>query len=183
MRPFKTPRLSGTVEDDQPRSRKLPGTQGIEVPDQVAAAEGLPEDLDSSVLGPYTVPNLTRRRRAGLYYLGGAILLALGVVAGLPTGMWLMVAVLSAIGLYHLAAAFDLRVADTEALSIANQQTDFPVGHASAAVGFEGWRARPIWNVLVFSADEPPSRRGLVRLDAVSGEVMDVLVEDNPEEF
>jgi len=74
-------------------------------------------------------------------------------------------------------------VTDTDALSIANQQTDFPVGHASAAVGFEGWRARPIWNVLVFSADDPPSKRGLVRIDAVSGDVKDVLVEDNPEAF
>jgi len=169
------------VDSDQPRSKKLPGTQGIEVPDEVAAAEGLPEDLDASLLGPYTVPNLTRRRRAGAYYVGGAVLVVLGISAGLPAGMWLIGGVLAAIGFYHFVAAFDLKVADTEALSIANQQTNFPVGHASAAVGFEGWRARPIWNVLVFSADEPPSKRGLVRVDAVTGEVKDVLVEDNPE--
>jgi hypothetical protein len=171
------------ADGDQARSRKLPGTQGIEVPDEVAAAQGLPEDLDASLLGPYTVPNLTRRRRAGAYYLGGAVLVALGVLAGLPAGMWLIVGVLAVIGLYHFVAAVDLKVADTDALSIANQQADFPVGHASAAVGFEGWRARPVWNVLVFSADDPPSQRGLVRVDAVSGAVRDVLVEDNPEEF
>lgn len=171
------------MDNDQPRSKRLPGTQGIEVPDEVAAAQGLPEDLDASLFGPYTVPNLTRRRRAGAYYLGGAVLVALGIATGLPAGMWLIVGVLAAIGLYHFVAAFDLTVTDTDALSIANQQTDFPVGHASAAVGFEGWRARPIWNVLVFSADDPPSKRGLVRIDAVSGDVKDVLVEDNPEAF
>jgi len=171
------------MDSDQARSKKLPGVQGIEVPDEVAAAEGLPEDLDASILGPYTVPSLTRRRRAGAYYLGGAVLVGLGIVAGLPAGMWLLVAVLALIGGYHFLAAFDLKVADTEALSIANQQTEFPVGHASASVGFEGWRARPIWNVLVFSAEEPPQRRGLVRIDAVTGEVRDVLVEDNPEVF
>ena len=66
-------------------------------------------------------------------------------------------AVLAAIGGYHLLSAFDLAVEDREALRIANQNTDFPVGHASAAVGFEGWRARPVWNVLVFSADDPPA--------------------------
>lgn len=169
------------MESDQRRSKKLPGTQGIEVPDEVAAAEGLPEDLDASLLGPYTVPNLTRRRRAGVYYVAGAVLVALGIAAGLPAGMWLIAGVLAGIGLYHFVAAFNLKVADTEALSIANQQADFPVGHASAAIGFQGWRARPIWNVLVFSADEPPSKRGLVRVDAVTGEVKDVLVEDNPE--
>ena len=171
------------MDDGKRHSKKLPGVKGIEVPEEVAEAEGLPQDLDASVLGPYTVPNLTRRRRAGAYYVGGAVLVALGVAAGLPAGMWLIVGILALIGLYHFLAAFDLKVADTEALSIANQQSEFPVGHASAAVGFEGWRARPIWNILIFSADDPPSRRGLVRIDAVSGEVKDVLVEENPEEF
>ena len=168
---------------DPPRSRKLPGTQGIEVPDQVAADEGLPEDLDASLLGPYTVPNLTRRRRAGAYYLAGAGLVALGVVGGLPAGMWIIVVALAVIGAYHFLSAFNLEVADTDALAIANRETDFPVGHASASIGFEGWRARPVWNVLVFSADDPPTRRGLVRVDGVSGTVKDVLVEDNPEEL
>jgi len=171
------------ADSDRARSKKLPGTRGIQVPDEVAAAEGLPDDLDASLLGPYTVPNLTRRRRAGAYYLGGAVLVGVGVLAGLPGGMWLIAGVLAGIGVYHFLAAFDLKVADTEALRIANRQTDFAVGHASAAVGFEGWRARPIWNVLVFSADDPPSKRGLVRVDAVSGEVKDVLVEDNPDAF
>ena len=168
---------------ETPRSRKLPGTKGIEVPEEVAEAEGLPEDLDASILGPYTGPSLTRRRRAGAYYFGGAALLALGILAGLPAGMWFMVGGLVAIGLYHFAAAFDLAVSDTEALSIANQATDFPVGHASASVGFEGWRARPVWNILVFSAEDPPAKRGLVRVDGVSREVRDVLVEENPETF
>ena len=162
-------------------SKKLPRIQGIEVPDEVATAQGLPGDLDASVFGPYTVPNLTRRRRAGAYYLGGALLVGLGIAGGLPTGMWLIGGAMAAIGFYHFLAAFDLAVADTEALAIANQQTDFPVGHASASVGFEGWRARPVWNVLVFSADDPPTKRGLVRIDGVSGSVKDVLVEDNPE--
>ncbi len=156
--------------------------QGIEVPDEVAGAEGLPEDLDASRLGPYTVPSLTRRRRAGAYYLVGAMLVSLGVLAGLPAGMWLIAGVLGVIGAYHMLAAFPLRVADTDALAVANQQTEFVVGHASAAIGFQGWRARPIWNILVFSADDPPSKRGLVRVDAVTGEVRDVLVEDNPDQ-
>ena len=44
-----------------------------------------------------------------------------------------------------------------------------------------GWRSRPVWNVLVFSADEPPTERGLVRINAVNGEVEDVYVEGNPD--
>ena len=153
----------------------------MEIPEEVAKAEGVPEDLDSSVLGPFTVPSLTRRRRAGIFYLAGAALVALGIAAGLPARMWLMVGVLVLIGAYSFVAAFELGIREKEALSIANRNTDFAVGHASAALGFVGWRSRPVWNVLVFSADEPPTERGLVRINAVSGEVEDVYVEVNPE--
>ncbi|NIP97939.1 MAG: PepSY domain-containing protein [Akkermansiaceae bacterium] len=153
----------------------------MEIPEEVARAEGVPEDLDSSVLGPFTVPSLTRRRRAGLFYLGGAVLVALAIAAGLPARMWIVVGLLVVIGAYHFLAAFELGIREKEALSIANQQTEFPVGHASAALGFVGWRSRPVWNVLVFSADEPPTERGLVRINAVSGKVEDVYVETNPE--
>ena len=47
-------------------------------------------------------------------------------------------------------------------------------------MNFEGWRARPVWNVLVFSAEEPPTRRGLVRLDGITGNIMEAYVEDIP---
>ena len=153
----------------------------MEIPEDVAKAQGVPEDLDSSILGPFTVPNLTRRRRAGAFYLGGAVLLALGIAAGLPVGMWIVVGLLVVIGGYHFLAAFELGIREREALSIANQHTEFPVGHASAALGFVGWRSRPVWNVLVFSADEPPTERGLVRINAVSGAVEDIYVEANPD--
>lgn len=107
--------------------------------------------------------------------------MALGIVAGLPTGMWVVAAAMTLVGAYHFVAAFSVGVRETEALSIANRQTEFAVGHASAALGFEGWRSRPVWNVLVFSADDPPTTRGLVRIDARDGSVQDVFVEANPE--
>jgi hypothetical protein len=34
-----------------------------------------------------------------------------------------------------------------------------------------------VWNVLVFSADDPPSQRGLVRVDAVDGRVVETYTE------
>ena len=151
----------------------------MEIPEEVARAQGVPDDLDSSVLGPYTIPSPIRRRRAGAFYLAGAVLGGLGILAGLPVRMWVMVGVLVAIGIYHLISSWDLSIREAQALSIANQETDFPIGHASAALGFEGWRARPVWNVLVFSADEPPTTRGLVRVDAVDGTVKGVYVEEN----
>ena len=48
---------------------------------------------------------------------------------------------------------------------------------ASAALGFDGFLARPVWNVLVFSADEPPTRRGLVRVSGRDGSIVEQYTE------
>lgn len=137
----------------------------------------MPEDLQSLVLEPYAVPNTSQRRRAGRVYLVVAAVVAVGIVLGLPTGMWLLVGTLLAIAAFHRIAGWDLAVMDGEALEIANRHAEFATGHASAALNFEGWRARPIWNVLMFSADDPPTERGLVRVDGLTGAVVGSYVE------
>lgn len=153
----------------------------VHVPDHVAAEAGLPEDLDSTRLGPYSVPDSRRRARAGLFYLGGAALVVIGIIAGrLPAGMWWAVGLLLVIGGLSLAGAWRIQVDERQALAVAAPLVPFAVGHAGATVSFVGWRARPTWNVLLFSADEPPTQRGLVRVDAVSGEVRGTWVEPNP---
>ena len=81
----------------------------------------------------------------------------------------------------HALAGWDLKVADGQALETANRAVEFCVGHASATVGFTGWLARPVWNVLVFSADEPPTQRGLVRVDGITGDVIETYAEAIPE--
>lgn len=152
-----------------------------EIPRDVAEAEGVPEDLDSSMVGPYSVPSPRRRRRAAWVYVVGALIAAAAALGELPDGYWFVALGLLLIAGYHFAAGWDLAIRDPEALEIANRATEFPVGHSSALVTFEGWLAKPIWNVLVFSADDPPSRRGLVRIDARSGAVAETYVEDVPE--
>lgn len=152
----------------------------IEVSADVATAAGMPDDLDANVLGPYEVPDPVRRRRAGVVYFVGAAVIGGGMAMGLPSGMWVMGVVLVAIGMYHMAAGVRLRVRESEALTSANRATDFPVGHASAVLGFDGVLARPVWNVLVFSADEPPTQRGLVRVDGRSGDVVETYAEAVP---
>ena len=163
------------MPDNEPQARR------IEIPQDVADAADVPDDLQSLVLEPYAVPNTDRRRRAGLIYIVGGLIVAAGIAAGLPAGMWLMVGFLGLIAAYHYAAGFHLEVMDGEALEIANREAEFPAGHASAALNFEGWRARPIWNVLMFSADDPPTQRGLVRVDGLDGSVVGSYVEDVPE--
>ena len=156
----------------------------IYVPDDVAAAAAVPDDLDSDVDQlEYTVPDTNRRRRSGAVYLVGAVVIGALIALGqLPEPMWwTAVAVIGVVGVYHLVAGWTLAVRDREALEAANRAVPFAVGHASASLGFSGWRARPVWNVLVFSADDPPSQRALVLVDGIDGSVRDRYVEDIPE--
>lgn len=145
---------------------------GIEIPRGVADAEGVPEDLDSNVAGPYEFPSPTRRRTSGMIFLVGAVLASLGALLGLPAGLYVLAGGLAIIGLFHFVAAWELRTSAEDALTSASREVSFPVGHASAAVTFEGWRSRPVWHVMVYAADDPPATRGLVRVDAVSGAVL-----------
>ena len=156
--------------------------RSIEIPAEIAEAAAIPEDLDSNVVGGYHVPDTNRRRRAAIVYLAGAVAVA-GLIAlgALPSVMWWTgVAALAVVGAYHLAASWNLEVREGRALEIANRTVDFPVGHASASLGFTGWRARPMWNVLVFSADDPPSQRALVMVDGIDGTVTDQYAEPVP---
>ncbi len=157
-----------------------PSMPQIPVPAEVAAAAEMPSDLDAGNLSPYAVPDPARRHRAAVVYWVAAALTAGGIVAGLPTAMWGVVAGFVVIAGYHHLAGWHLMIREHAALEVANRATEFPVGHASATVGFDGWRSRPVWNVLVFSADEPPSSRGLIRVDATSGAVLERYIEAVP---
>ncbi len=80
-------------------------------------------------------------------------------------------------------AAWPLVVDQTEALLIASRTVGFAVGHSSAQLAWHGLRAQPVWRILLYSADEPPTMRGLVQIDAVDGTVMGEYTEPNPEDW
>ncbi len=159
-------------------------THGVEQGDE------LPADLDvTGYVGPYTFPDNSRRRIPGVIYLAtGAGCAGLWVARGtggvlVNGGVLLGAALLSAIGAFHLAAGWPLAVRETEALASASRQVGFPVGHASAQLGWRGLRSRPTWRILLYSAEDPPVRRGLVLVDGVDGAVVAHFVEDNPEDW
>ena len=153
------------------------GDHRIRIPDEIARAQQVPEELDATQRWPYSIPSTRRRRKAAMVYGVGATGVIAVIAAGGPTLLLVLVGILAALVVWHLMSAWPIEVLDPAALEVANREVPFAVGHASAAVGFDGWRARPIWNVLVFSADEPPSQRGLVRVDAVDGHVVETYVE------
>jgi hypothetical protein len=150
----------------------------------------LPAELDvSGLVGPYLFPDNARRRiSAAIYAVVGAALILLwatrstgGVLVnrGLLAGGVVMVLV----ALYQFRAGYPLVVRDLEALTAASREVGFPIGHASAQLGWRGLVSRPTWRILLYSADEPPTKRGLVLVDGVDGAVVAHFVEDNPEDW
>ena len=148
-------------------------------------AHDLPEDLDvTQYQGPYLFPDTNRRRIAGTIYLALAALCAIAAaVSDGSDGLIAGAILLALIGGYHFAASWPLEVDQTEALTVASRTVGFPVGHASGQLGFRGLRSRPSWRILLYSADEPPSMRGLVELDGVDGSVQGEYTELNPEDW
>ncbi len=151
---------------------------------ETAAGDDLPEELDvTAFVGPYVFPDIRRRRIAAALYVivGGAALWA--GLASANGGLVLGAAFLGVIAVYHFVAGWHLEIDQTEALAVASRTVGFPVGHASAQLAWRGLLSRPAWRILVYSADEPPSIRGLVELDAVDGHVIGEYTERNPEDW
>jgi len=144
----------------------------------------LPEDLDvTAYVGPYVFPDIKRRRIAGtIYGVLGAIVLWIGLSAA-NSGLIFGAVLLLLIAIYHFLAGWPLKIDQTEALAVASKAVGFPVGHASAQLAWRGLLSRPEWRILVYSAEEPPKKRGLVELDAVNGQVLGEYTEDNPEDW
>jgi hypothetical protein len=153
-------------------------------PADAAKADELPAELDvTNFVGPTVFPDVAKRRVAGTIYLVlAAACLAQFSQSG-NTGVLAVAVLLGVIGGYHFLAGWKLKVDETEALVIATRTVGFPVGHASAQLAWYGLRSRPAWRILLYSADDPPSLRGLVECDGVDGHLMGEYTEHNPEDW
>jgi hypothetical protein len=159
--------------------------------DDSEVRDELPAELDvTGLVGPYLFPDNSRRRVPGLIYL----LLAAGCVALwlwrrghdpilVNNGTLAAGIALALFGLYHLQAGWHLDVDEGDALVAATRAVGFPVGHASAQLGWRGLRSRPTWRILLYSNEPTPIRRGLVMIDGIDAEVISTFVEDNPEDW
>ena len=161
--------------DDGPR----PDVEEVE-----PAGDELPADLDvTAFVGPYTFPDISRRRIAGWCYVVLALACGAGWLVTDNHGLLGAAVALAVIALIHFVCAWHVAVDETEALVIATREVGFAVGHASAAMAWRGWRSRPEWRILVYSAEDPPTQRGIVQVNAVTGDVDGSFTQPNPEDW
>ncbi len=185
----------GTVErpdgDDAPSTEDPPPPSGSpSTDDGSGSVDELPADLQPHLVDPedYVFPNNNRRRVPGYLYLAIAIGLTLIVIAFgdsiyVNRGFLGAAIILGVVGIYSIVSGWDLDVDERDALVAAIAEVGFPVGHASAQMGWRGLLSRPTWRILLYSADEPPAKRGFVLVDGVDGSIVDAFVEDNPEDW
>ena len=153
--------------------------------------DALPDDLDAAgYVGPYLFPNNNRRRiPAYLYWAISAICIVVWFTRRgddpvlINNGVLAAAILLALIGVYSFVTGWDLDVDESDALVAATRQVGFPVGHASAQMGWRGLLSRPTWRILLYSAEDPPDKRGLVLVDGQDGSVIEWFVEENPEDW
>jgi hypothetical protein len=179
-----------TKDGGEPIDRWRPQPDRSEAEPEAEYRDRLPDDLDvSGFVGPYLFPDNSRRRiSAAIYLVFGVFSIALwaarttnGVLVN--RGFFIGGIVMIVVAAYHWQAGYPLAVRDLQALTAASREVGFPVGHASAQLSWRGLRSRPTWRILLYSAEDPPTKRGLVLVDGVDGRVVAHFVEDNPEDW
>ena len=70
-----------------------------------------------------------------------------------------------------------------QALKLAEGDLGFAAGPASAQMMWRGWGSKPVWRLLVYSQEPQPEFRAAVIIDAGNGEVLEKVVEENPEDW
>lgn len=185
-----SPAAAGSANPSEPSDDTSHGGETKPLSD-ADIRDALPEDLDAAgYVGPYLFPNNNRRRIPAMLY--GVV--ALGCIVAwavtrnanpvlVNNGYLYAAAGLAVFGAYSFVAGWDLKIDERDALVAATKQVGFPVGHASAQMGWRGLLSRPTWRILLYSAEDPPERRGLVLIDGVDGAVVEFFIEDNPEDW
>jgi hypothetical protein len=116
-----------------------------------------------------------------MVYFVAALVAGMLVITTDVAAMWLTAVVpLTAIGIYQLVAGQPLKISDRDAIGIASEAAPFDVGHSSATLGFTGFTAKPVWEVLVFQSGPMPDHQALLTVDALTGDVTGTYTEAVP---
>ncbi len=142
--------------------------EGIHIERELADSVAIEEELDANVVGAFKFPEPRRRRIAGWVFLAAGLVATVTVDGG-----WVVGVGFGLLAIWQFVSTWPLAVDEHEAMTVAGAAVDFTIGHASAAVRFHGWRSRPRWSVVLYSASEPPDQRALVVVDAISGDVVE----------
>jgi hypothetical protein len=148
---------------------------GIEIDKDVAKETLLPDDLNSLAVGSYVVPDPSKRKQYPYVVLGVVLLiyitsLIIDFVSFVP-----VIIILSIVSLLLFVVNNKYKIRQQEVIEKISNSIDHSIGYYSIALTFQFTFKQiltPVWTVIVYSHENPPSNKTIIEISAYSGRVI-----------
>ena len=148
---------------------------GIEIDKDVAKETLLPDDLNSLAVGSYVVPDPSKRKQYPYVVLGVVLLiyitsLMIDFVSFVP-----VIIILSIVSLLLFVVNNKFKIRQQEVIEKISNNIDHSIGYYSIALTFQftlNQILTPVWTVIVYSHENPPSNKTIIEISAFSGRVI-----------
>jgi len=148
---------------------------GIEIDNDVAEETLLPDDLNSLAVGSYVVPDPSKRKQYPYVVLGVVLLiyitsLMIDFVSFVP-----VIIILSIVSLLLFVVNNEFKIRQQEVIEKISNNIDHSIGYYSIALTFQFTLKQiltPVWTVIVYSHENPPSNKTIIEISAFSGRVI-----------
>jgi len=148
---------------------------GIEIDNDVAEETLLPDDLNSLAVGSYVVPDPSKRKQYPYVVLGVVLLiyitsLMIDFVSFVP-----VIIILSIVSLLLFVVNNKFKIRQQEVIEKISNNIDHSIGYYSIALTFQFTLKQiltPVWTVIVYSHENPPSNKTIIEISAFSGRVI-----------
>jgi hypothetical protein len=148
---------------------------GIEIDKDVAKETLLPDDLNSLAVGSYVVPDPSKRKQYPYVVLGVVLLiyitsLMIDFVSFVP-----VIIILSIVSLLLFVVNNKYKIRQQEVIEKISNSIDHSIGYYSIALTFQFTFKQiltPVWTVIVYSHENPPSNKTIIEISAYSGRVI-----------
>jgi len=148
---------------------------GIEIDKDVAEETLLPDDLNSLAVGSYVVPDPSKRKQYPYVVLGVVLLiyitsLMIDFVSFVP-----VIIILSIVSLLLFVVNNKFKIRQQEVIEKISNNIDHSIGYYSIALTFQFTLKQiltPVWTVIVYSHENPPSNKTIIEISAYSGRVI-----------
>ena len=148
---------------------------GIEIDKDVAKETLLPDDLNSLAVGSYVVPDPSKRKQYPYVVLGVVLLiyitsLMIDFVSFVP-----VIIILSIVSLLLFVVNNKFKIQQQEVIEKISNNIDHSIGYYSIALTFQFTLKQiltPVWTVIVYSHENPPSNKTIIEISAFSGRVI-----------
>ena len=144
--------------------------EGIDISQEDADKQVVPDDLNSLAVGSYIIPSPKRRRTYAFLLIFTSIITQ--VLFSLTS--WLDVTAGSILvllaGIFILLIDNSVQVKQSQVIENITQHIPHSIGYYSIALTFKfikGFRfLKPVWTVIVYDHINPPSKKTIIEIDA-----------------